>query len=241
MAGLNFTMLPPLLETGAKKVDIVTAIASLLTGAANGDRLLLYFSGHGTRVADSNGPHDGIVGYPADGKVPKVSDALFDSEFESLVVSSNLRNSTARLTIVLDCCHAAGVASVIDLVAAMQQARTRGLAVDTAQVLTLDTARFFAVDTSGAAPIPPVTSGSQLLEPHFLAATGAKSTAYEGDVNGTIRGLFSFALADAVRKAPQQKIKHFDAMVSAQTFINPRHGDQDPDQHGPRKKGNFPA
>jgi hypothetical protein len=241
MASLNFTMLPPLLETGAKKVDIVGAITALLTGAANGDRLLVYFSGHGTRVADTNGPHDGIVGYPADGKIPKVSDALFDSEFESLVVSSNLRNTTAKLTIVLDCCHAAGVSSVIDLIAAVQRGIARGLAVDTAQALAVDTARFFAVDTSVAAPIPPVTSGSQLLEPHFLAATGTKSAAYEGDVDGTIRGLFSYALADAVRNAPQQQIRHFDAMVAAQMFINPRHGDQDTDQRGPRKKGNFPA
>lgn len=223
-APFNFTV-TPLQEKAATKTAITAAINTLLTGVANGDRLLLYFSGHGTRVADMNGPHDGVVAYPAAGAgAPKVSDVLFDSELESLIVSSGLRKTTAKLTIVLDCCHAAGVASPHDIRLVKQ----------------VDTSRFISVDTIGAAPIASVTI-SQLLEPHFLAATGEKSTAYEGDVNGQIRGLFSYAFANAVRTAVQNNIKHSNAMVAAQMFINPRHADQNTDQRGPRKTGIFPA
>lgn len=214
-------------ETAATKTAITAGITTLLAGASNGDHLLMYFSCHGTRVADTNGPHDGVVAYPAAGVgAPKVSDVLFDSELEALIVGSGLRNTTAKLTIVLDCCHAAGVASPLDIRFVQQ----------------VDTSRFISVDTTGAALIAPVAL-SQLQEPHFLAATGEKSTAYEGDVNGKIRGLFSYGFANAVRTAVRNQvpIKHFDAMVAAQTFINPRHADQDTDQRGPRKAGFFAA
>lgn len=222
-APFSFTV-SPLQETAATKAAIANGISTLLAGATNGDHLLLYFSGHGTRVADVNGPHDGIVGYPAAGGTPETSDVLFDSELESLIVGSGLRNTTAKLTIVLDCCHAAGVASAIDIQLLRQ----------------VDTSRFIPVDTTDAATIAHVVI-SQLQEPHFLAATGENSTAYEGDVNGQIRGLFSYAFANAVRMAGNNQIKHLDALVAAQAFINPRHSDQDTDQRGPRKTGNFLA
>lgn len=223
-APFNFAV-TPLQEKTATKTAMTAAITKLLAGVADGDRLLLYFSCHGTRVADINGIHDGVVGYPAAGVgAPKVSDVLFDSELESLIVNSGLRNTTAKMTVVLDCCHAAGVASPLDILLLRQ----------------VDTSRFISVDMTGSAPIAAVTI-SQLREPHWLAATGAKSTAYEGDVNGQIRGLFSYAFANAVRTAAPKKINHSKAMVAAQMFINPRHADQNTDQRGPRKSGDFPA
>jgi hypothetical protein len=223
-APFNFTMLPALQEAAATKAAIMASVTTLLAGAANGDHLLLYFSGHGTRVDDDNGTHDGVVAYPAASGAPQISDVVFESEFEALVVGSGLRNTTAKLTIVLDCCHAAGIGSPFDI----------------RLMKELDAARFISVDTTGANPIAAGTM-SQLVEPHFLAATGKNSAAYEGDVNGRIRGLFSYAFANAVRAAPNNRITHSDAMAAAQAFINPRHADQDVDQFGPRKRAIFLA
>jgi uncharacterized caspase-like protein len=100
----------------ATKANILSAIASIVSVAGAKDYLFLYYSGHGTAVADTN--HDEADGYdeaiaPVDaGYLPPPDDALID--VNTLILDDELRDlfdgaRTEKGLIVFDSCNSGGV------------------------------------------------------------------------------------------------------------------------------------
>lgn len=210
-------------DSAAKKSDIKTSIENLLTGAGDDHKLMLYFSGHGTRYHDGTRYRDGIVASPAAGGRPQPSDVIFDDELEQWIVASHLRKTKAQLTIVLDCCHAAGTAS--------QDAytfRDRGSGIKR---------RFLSLDGGGAGKAGPRSDRSK--EPHWVTATdNDDDPAYETSIGNEIRGVFSYAFAKVVRDA-NNNITHAAATVAADWLMRQYVSGQHCDQDGPRRKNQF--
>jgi hypothetical protein len=99
---------PPLLEQAATKSAIVEALASLARRTDDSSSVFFYFSGHGGRARET------CYLMPVDGD-PAALDrtALSGPELTELLRAI----PAARMTVVLDCCRAAGMAEPKDVVA----------------------------------------------------------------------------------------------------------------------------
>lgn len=181
------------------KANIVEALRSLAGDEVRStDRVLMYYSGHGTQTQREGSPgwHEAIV--------PSDVQFLYSDELNVLVNAIAVR--TSDLTIVLDCCHSAGV--------------TR----DISEKPTQGTPRFFPSDGLGQPPDPTIlsmtrsvdpgaeipTRFSQVLDPNYVVvvACQADERANEaslpaGDGPGAQtqrRGLLTYSLFDLLAK-----------------------------------------
>ncbi len=103
-----------LLNEEATHQNVVQAVSALIDKAGSNTEVLIYFSGHGSRLPDSSG----AAGVELDGKDSTfvVFDArekstpfdLTDDELFSLLQA--LCAKTAHVTLITDCCHSGGVA-----------------------------------------------------------------------------------------------------------------------------------
>lgn len=94
----------------ATLANLRAALVSLAERAKEGDRVFIYYSGHGTRARLELG--DGRVFYreslvPVDFDADHRSALLFDYELNRLLADIAAR--TRSVAVVLDCCHSAGV------------------------------------------------------------------------------------------------------------------------------------
>lgn len=98
-----FTDLVTLL--GGDRAAILAAIRALVDRAGPGDAAVLYYSGHGWRVAD--GEFQGIS--PSDIHASTAADfrGILAEELSALV--DELTEKTANVTVILDCCHSTGI------------------------------------------------------------------------------------------------------------------------------------
>lgn len=94
---------PERAPTAERLRDALEALAG--AGVAPGDRVLIYYAGHGTRVLPRHArvPREALV--PLDG--PAGAPLLFDHELNLLL--RRIAARTPDLTVILDCCAAAGV------------------------------------------------------------------------------------------------------------------------------------
>lgn len=101
-----------LLNERATKEAVVDRLVWLFADAEPGDRLLFIYRGHGGRAKRRNAQKhalqdEAIVLYPMTERDPMDS-ALFDDELADLFDTLAVPDS-ASATLVLDCCHSAGV------------------------------------------------------------------------------------------------------------------------------------
>lgn len=101
---------PSVPETPATLANIRAALDALAAQVQDGDRVFIYYSGHGTRVPFS---HPRGYAIHREALVPADVDAawpqrlLFDHELNALL--AGLARRTRAVTCVLDCCHSASV------------------------------------------------------------------------------------------------------------------------------------
>ena len=97
--------------TNAFKAELENALHSLKQHLINNDLVIIYFSGHGSHVADDNGDErdgwdEALVTYDIEGKTnPKATDVLRDDHFTMLVNAL----PTDKVLTVMDTCFSSGM------------------------------------------------------------------------------------------------------------------------------------
>jgi len=102
-----------LLDGAATKAAILAELDGLATRTTEHSTVFVYFSGHGGRAVGAAGETCFLM--PVDGRSGS-EQALRDTAISGDELSARLRQiSAARLTVVLDCCRASGVAEARDI------------------------------------------------------------------------------------------------------------------------------
>jgi hypothetical protein len=97
-----------LLDTDASLANIRNALAWLAAVAGPEDSVVVYFSGHGTRLSGVGGSFESVL-LPVDTKLSQVSTtSLSEVEFSAALKAIG----SARLLVLLDACHSGGTASL---------------------------------------------------------------------------------------------------------------------------------
>jgi hypothetical protein len=91
IAGGTLGSLTLLLGAAATTANIPAAVRAARTAQAEGDNLLFYFSGHGSRGAD------GLLLYTA------------DSDYHGRALLADLDTASHRAAVILDCCYAGAI------------------------------------------------------------------------------------------------------------------------------------
>jgi hypothetical protein len=208
----------------ATLANLRAALVALGSEAVSpGDRVFIYYSGHGTRVAVTAGGQtlyrEALVPVDADDDRdnPRL---LFDFELNALLAAITAR--TRCVTLVLDCCHSAG-------------------ATRTGLKTTGPIARYIdpPVPRTGHLPDPAGTARSVDGKPHALArgiddchvvsACQGHELAYEDRGPDDVRGgLLTRALVDALQAVPDVDLRAvswgriWQAMRAAVEQQNPR-------------------
>lgn len=105
---------PPLIDEAATKKAIETALEALAQRTNTESSVVFYFSGHGCRATVDG--KDTCFLLPVDGD-PSSPERLQDTALSAAELTELLRKiPAARLTVILDCCRAAGVAEPRDAV-----------------------------------------------------------------------------------------------------------------------------
>ena len=168
-------------DAQATRQGILAALARLAEITGPEDVVYIHYSGHGSQATDVNGDEvddrmdETIV--PQNGRTPNVPD-ITDDEIGQAIAKIRAR----EVVIVLDSCHSGTATRGITSV------RGRGIPADDR------TALYRKVATRGVVPI---AGGSTLL------LTGAANTeeALDGPVDGRPHGLFTYSLAQAMKRA----------------------------------------
>jgi hypothetical protein len=189
--------LPSLPPTSA---NIRAALEALAGEAVQpGDRVLIYYAGHGTQrfSADARAPREALV--PADLRAGGA--LLYDHELNALLYRISSR--TNDLTVVLDCCHSAGATR--SALAPLDSA-VRFCPVDDAAPELPGGAR------SGEAPEPPAGLLASLDpdDPGFVVAAACQSNevAHEGRSDlGQRHGAFTAALMELLSREPDSRLE----------------------------------
>jgi hypothetical protein len=106
-----------LLDGAATKAAILAELDGLAARTTEHSTVFLYFSGHGGRAAGASAGTSGETCFlmPVDGRSGS-EQALRDTAISGDELSARLQQiSAARLTVVLDCCRASGVAEPRDI------------------------------------------------------------------------------------------------------------------------------
>lgn len=117
------------------KANIVKAMQALATAVVQGDRVLIYYSGHGDqgRLSGMSGWHECLV--PVD-----IDKRLWDLEFNALIMA--IAQATDDVTIILDACNSAGAtrAVIVDALTKKTDVRMRRFISDGQADFALDPA-----------------------------------------------------------------------------------------------------
>lgn len=189
-----------LLDGDATKPAILTELAQLAARTNERSTVFVYFSGHGGRAAGDGGETCYLM--PVDGRSGG-RDALSATAISGPELSAQLSKiAAAKLTVVLDCCRAAGVAAPRD--------------VDPDELIP---------ELSGAA----LASLAQGRGRAVLAASRSDGYAYV--VPGARNGVFTGHLLDGLRGAaggPGGVIRVCDLFHYVQQRVVAEHGTQRP-------------
>jgi len=113
---LGYTQIAKLEDKDATKKAILDRLERLLvTEASSNDRVLVYFSGHGTGLADDNGDEDDgqdeallasdtRIGQTADG-TPSIGGVILDDDIGALLARAKVKS----VTLIVDSCHSGTV------------------------------------------------------------------------------------------------------------------------------------
>jgi hypothetical protein len=231
---LGFTV-KPLANASAMKADILREFTTLLTKASAGDDLVLIYSGHGTRAL----AYDGLVGYFTSG-TPNSSNTVLTKELKDIITS--YLPAGAKLTTILDCCHAEAVL-VPPSIAMFKKVGERGeTALDQVRFLPYGSSAdgFFRrlVDNIRSFTREALNAFGDRDEPLRLSATKKTKSAYEGKMaDGEFHGYFSYSLTTSATASAA--VKHDEAVLMAALFVSQYHSDQEPHIKGPRRSNPF--
>jgi len=226
-------------DAGATKNAIIGEIRTLLKNASSGDNLAVIYSGHGTSALK----YDGLVGYFESGS-PDCTNTVLTAELEDII--KKCLPAGAKLTTILDCCHARAILPPPPAMAIPEEIQGRpGVANDQVRFLPYDSSsdglavRFrnlvYEIHSIGRA-ILATFSGND--EPLRLAATDEVGSAYEGKMaDGKYHGYFSYRLTTIATANPA--ITHDAAILDARGFTTQHHSDQQPQIRGPRRRNAF--
>ncbi|MFB2552172.1 caspase family protein [Ensifer soli] len=198
-----------LMDEQATRAAMIGGIEDwLIDGTKAGDRVFLFFSGHGLQVKDRNGDEpDGL-----DEAISTYDIEAVDGEWANVVLDDDLDGLIARMagrqvTIVVDACHSGTISRSLSPLAATGEAgarflprptaeagarpKTRGIRIDVGVVDRPEQARISGVTTwSAAAPYQVAWDDTRLPEEHrqgvFTAAFVAGHTQGDGNGNGQV-------------------------------------------------------
>lgn len=181
------------------KQKIVVALKGLAgPKVAPTDRVLIYYSGHGTECqwTGSTVWHEALT--PHDGEM---IDELFDVEINALIGAIAAR--TSDLTVVLDCCHSAGATR--DLSGIQPKGNLRFLERKEGRVAPPDLTQ---LGISLAAGTRAIDAGLlQTPSPNYLVVVACKSDQKAGEgahpSEQPIYGVFTRSLLDILEAEPQ--------------------------------------
>ena len=173
----------------ATLANLRAALVSLAEQASEGDRVFIYYSGHGTRARferpDGRSFHrEALV--PIDFDAAREPLLLYDHELAQLLAQITAR--TRSVTVVLDCCHAAGV--------------TRGPGTSTtARAIDLEAVLGRHAPLAAPADSEPDDRPARAFDDcHVVSACLHHEQSLEGN-DGGWHGLFTRAFVDAVAGA----------------------------------------
>jgi caspase domain-containing protein/N-acetylmuramoyl-L-alanine amidase-like protein len=103
LRALGFDVGPPIMNQGATRAGILSALTNLIRESRAGDTLVFQYSGHGTQVDDLDG----------DEVDDRLDEALCPVDYESgaLLIDDDIKDCVTalpegvRLTFLMDCCH----------------------------------------------------------------------------------------------------------------------------------------
>lgn len=227
-ASADIDVLP---ELAATKSEIQKRFEKLLAdGTGTGDRLLFYFSGHGSFILNQNGKLiPGMVAYTSG--TPSAANVIAYSELAAWVKNSLKAND--KLTMILDCCYATVDPAAFD--AADFRVKFYPIVEpsvrEVAQLSESSLEDFEALDAV-------VGLVENQIQPLIIRATDDDSPAYEYTAaDGKPYGLFSNKLAAVVRA--HSTWTHNQAMKQADYDVQLLHIDQEPAIDGPRRGDPF--
>jgi hypothetical protein len=185
-------------EAPATLANLRAAFAELTREVQQGDRVFLYYSGHGTRAAIAHPGGDAVYRealVPVDVNETAERRLLFDHEFNEF-----LAGLAGAVTCILDCCHSGGIP------------RDVGLLDGTAR--SLDVEADLGWKTPLPAPDPGAMRGEGMGEArslddcHLVAACQAHQQAMEatGD-DGVRHGLLTHSLLRALGGIPDDQLR----------------------------------
>jgi hypothetical protein len=169
----------------ATKTSVVAALQELSSASVKAeDRVLIYYSGHGTRARwdTARGYHEALA--LSDGERVEL---LYDVELSALLQA--ICHRTTDVTVILDCCHSGGATR--DLLPPLGRQRFLGNAGQLARPPDLDLLR---------------TASS--IEPNYLAvaACSAVESAAEGALDDERPlGVLTYALTTMLRDTPPER------------------------------------
>ena len=97
----------PLVNADATPTNVRGALSSMLRGAGSSDECVFVFIGHGTTASIGGGMGDeAVLLFFPEGDAPSTG-AFTDSDLSAIVKDAN-PSPDAKITSILDCCHAGG-------------------------------------------------------------------------------------------------------------------------------------
>lgn len=179
-----------LLDQDVSRAALLGAWQSMVAGAAEGDVLLVTYSGHGGQELGAgashtaDGLHDTFILQAFDSSSPELNaERLLDDEAQGLWKSVQGRNT---VVFVADSCFSGGMTRSVDLRVESE--------------ITYRTVHRYDVegDLSGSVAIPNETSGLELPHVVFLSGAQYNECVPELRINGRYQGALSVAFAEAL-------------------------------------------
>lgn len=186
-------------EMPATAENILNAFQELADNTQKNDRVLIYYAGHGGRstVSSGSGRYFREALLPSD--IATKGRRIWDYEINAWLAC--IASKGADLTVILDCCHAAGTHRSLGKFPKKPTWRTREIEVET---------QGYAVpDVDNGLPRGIVRSSMEDWDPGYslLAACHANEVAHEvTNGNGQTSGLLSSHLYGILSDCPDEKL-----------------------------------
>lgn len=189
-----------LTNQNATRNNIINYINWLLTDCKSGDSLVLYYSGHGTRVANIGTdleidgldeaicPHD----YASAG-------VIRDDDFKTLFDGKIKRG--VNLDVFFDCCHSGTGTRKISLEAAFANETARFIPPMLEDEFYFNFSKDLETNSLQKTTSTATKSLTNVTGLNHVLWAGCKDnqTSMEGDINGTTRGYFTYNLCKVLR------------------------------------------
>jgi hypothetical protein len=223
----------------ATRAGILAAYQALISDTAQGDAVVVYFSGHGgLAAAQDDAPgrarryHQFIVPWDIDATTAQDFRGITSLELSALL--TRLTERTANVTVIFDCCHAAGMSrSIRGLTRERLVPRSlpRPWVQGVRHHVDLLRDQGLAVDRLDAVGNPRAVR---------LVATSTSQLAYEhSDEQGNAHGLLTWALCTTLAEAGGAPISWRVAIDRIRWLVQSRADSQRPEVEGPSDRITF--